>query len=429
MATMGESLKGGSDFQGALTDAERKAAAYNVLNSTYGAAVAYDPAAALQAQEYGQREKTNPIAVDQARATLTGTGLDNSGKQQAQDFNALANPKKLTGMDLENEGQGLTNAKTAQDTAFAAEAQPYNMLEKKANIAQSNAATDASRAQTQVSRFALNTAQAAADRTTAMGILSSLSDVATQGGDIGAAFDKYAPIIAKFQGTDVSHIQGLRERLVQDPAGTINTLTDAIHAANEQALSAKGTKAAVAGKAADQASAQVLGMKNIAERTAAVPMLVEQADGLVKGFSPVAAVRKVRAGIPGTNEYQYAKLMESLTANLALTDLQSMKASGLSLGRVTNAEMLAAGHAYANLDIGQDISTIRGNLRRMDSVYKTVNGNLALDIKRLENKAGGGGKIQNPVAAPAGFKGVEGKVYTDKDGNQAVFKNGKFIPQ
>lgn len=432
--SIGDSLKAGSDFMGSLTDAARKTAAYNVLNNTYGAAVADDPEKALNAQLYGQRQLTNPLDVEKKTLDNTGVTLDNSGKQQDQDFNALNNPLKLRGSELTNTGKELDNTKTSQDTAFAAQDQPYNILAKKANIAQSNAATNASNAETATRHFELNTAKAQADRTAAMGILSGLSDVATNGGDIGAAFDKYAPMIAKFQGTDVSHIQGLREKLVADPAGTINTMTDAVHAAQQTALGVKATSAAgiAAAKASDKAATQVGSMKAIAERTAAIPGLLDQADGLIAGMSPVAAVRVVRAKIPGTNEYNYTKLMESLTANLSLTDLQNMKNSGLSLGRVTNAEMAAAGHAYSNMDIGQDTSTIRGNLRRVGQVYKTVNDNLGLDIKRVEGiaaRGAGGAKIVNPIPAPAGFKGVEGKTYTSADGSTAVFKNGKFIPQ
>jgi hypothetical protein len=88
----------------ALSADERKNAAFNALAKAYGPQ-AGDPDAALKMQQFGQHELTDPIAVQQAQADLTGKNLSNTGTQQTNDYNALANPKKLTGLDLENTGQ------------------------------------------------------------------------------------------------------------------------------------------------------------------------------------------------------------------------------------------------------------------------------------------------------------------------------------
>lgn len=420
MSSAGESLKAGSDFMGALTDAERKSAAYNALNRAYGPAVAYDPATALQAQTYGQREKTNPLEVEQAQANLDTTKHTNA-------FNTQMNPKKLVEQDATNQGKALGNIKTSQEIDQSDQEFPLTLSEKRANIAQSNAATASSNASTKNSNFELNSKVATQQRTTAMGLLASLSDTAVEGGDIGAAFDKVAPLLAQFQGVDPKSLGPMRAALVQDPTGTINRLSTALAQANTAAASQGGAAGIAAQKAQEQSATQVLALENIAQRTATVPTLIDEATALIPGMSPYAMVRKAREHIPGTAEYQYVQKMETLTSNLALTDLQSMKATGLSLGRVTNMEMGMASKAYANMDIGQDLSTIVKNGTMMQNVYKKVNSNMTEDIKRLSNKAAGTSKLVAPVDAPKGFKGVEGKEYTDAQGNVAVYKNGKFI--
>lgn len=84
---MADAAAEGAQAYGALSDAVRKSAAFNALSRAYGPA-AGDPEADLQLQEYGQRQQTNPIAVQQAQANLTGTQQQNQITQNEQQRNA-----------------------------------------------------------------------------------------------------------------------------------------------------------------------------------------------------------------------------------------------------------------------------------------------------------------------------------------------------
>lgn len=437
----GAALNAGAEFARGLTSDERKEASYNALNKAYGPAAAYDPAAALQAQSYGQHMLTDPIAVQADQASLDGKRISNAGATETNAYNVLAHPKMLLKDDLDN-------TQTAQNTNFTAQDQPGKLAQQAATIRGTNAQTaasyasaGASNAETAQRKFTLHNEEGQNIRTGAMGILGSLSDVAVNGGDIGAAFDKQAPLLAKMYNIDPQHLATLRTNLVADPTGTINGFTDTIHAADQEANNARlagkggagGTGAAALAKAQGQASDRVNAMKAIAERTSDVPELMDQASSLVSQMSSIPAIRKARAELPGTAEYNYGQIMHRVQANLALTDLQAMKANGLSMGKVSNMEMKLSGEAFANTDVGLDAGMIRSNLARVKSIYTKVNANMQDDIVRIGKSAGGTGSgsthLQAPIAAPPGFKGVDGQSYTSKDGSVAIYKNGKFLPQ
>lgn len=76
----GAALQEGINAQQSVTDNARKTAAYNALVNTYGP-IAGDPDSALKLQEYGQRERTNPIAVEQGQADLLAQKLRNANAE------------------------------------------------------------------------------------------------------------------------------------------------------------------------------------------------------------------------------------------------------------------------------------------------------------------------------------------------------------
>jgi hypothetical protein len=438
MADIGNSLNQGAEFARGLAADERKTAAYNALSNAYGVALAGDPDTTIKAQEFQQREQTNPIAVQQAQATLAGTGLENTGKAQENDFNALANPKKLTGLDLTNTGTEATTAQTKANTTRTNALLPGEVAQQGATLAGTRAQTGLTGAETahanvetQQGKLALNTAEAAQQRTSAMGILASLSDTASAGGDIGAQFDKLAPLIAKYEGVDPSHLPQLREALVRDPVGTINQLSTGIQAANLAAQGAGGKSTAGALNMMKFSAGQMSlkdGLNFTAQRTGAVPDLVNQMAALAKpgAMSTIATVRVAKAHIPGTPEYQFQALVEQLKPNLSLDDLRNLKASGMSMGRITNQEMSMAGNAVANMDLGQDLSTLSANLKRIGTTYDIVNKDLQAQIARIGS---GGGMPGVPHATqPKAAQFQEGVVYTDAQGNKAAYRGGKFVP-
>lgn len=433
MPDIGNALNQGAEFARGLAADERKTAAYNALNNVYGPALAGDPDTAIKAQEFKQREQTNPIAVQQAQANVSGTTLDNTGKQQTNEYNALANPKKLAGLDLTNDQTGAQTAEISANTNKTNTLLPGEVAQQGAQLNQTraqtgltNAETTHTNVETQQGRLALNTAQAAQDRQSAMGILASLSDVASNGGDVGAKFDTLAPLIAKYEGVDPSHMAPLRAALIKDPVGTINRLSEAIQAANLTAVGANGKAGAGALAMMKFSQGQMSlkdGLQFTQQRVAGVQPIVDQMSALVPQLSSIATIRKAKAEIPGTPEYKFQQLVEQLKPNLSLDDIRTLKASGTSLGRVTNQEMNMAANAMGNMDLGQDKSTINANLVRIGNTYKVVNSTIAKDIDRIGT---GGGIVAKATAPSAKF--VEGKTYTDAQGNKAMFKNGQWVP-
>lgn len=426
---------------GALAADERKDAAYNALKNTYGVALAGDPDTAIKDQEYTQRTLTNPIAVQQANANLTGTDLTNTGLGLANTYNAAANPLKLTGLADTNANTEASTANTQASTNRTNTLLPGEVSQQGATLKQTNAQTGYLGAETAhtnqetaTSAFSLNTAKAAQDRTAAMGVLASLSDTASQGGDVGATFDKLAPMIAKYENVSPDHLTALRAAVVADPVNTINKLSEGINAANLQAAGGSG-KAGTAALAMMKFSQGQMSLKDglnfTQQRTAAVPGIVDQMQALLPNMSSSAVVAKAKALIPGTPEYQFEQLQKQLTANTSLDDIRTLKASGTSLGRVTNQEMGTAGNAIANLDLGQPTATLAGNLARVKNTYGIVNQNIAADIGRIGTGAPGvpqatqpGRPNLNQQQARAPVKFTSGVVYVDGAGNKATTPDG-----
>lgn len=438
MSDIGNSLNQGEQFARGLAADERKSAAYNALANTYGAALAGDPDTAIKAQEFEQRQQTNPIAVQQASATLNQTNLQNTGLDQTNTYNAAANPKKLQGLDLTNADTAAGTAEKQATTKRTNTLLPGEVAQQGAQLNETRAQTGLAGAEaahanveTQQGRFSLNTQQAAQDRQSAMGILASLSDVASAGGDVGSKFDQLAPLIAKYEGIDQSHMGPLRDALVKDPVGTINRLSDAIQAANLTAVGANGKGAAGALQMMKFSQGQMSlkdGLNFTQQRVAAVPGLVDQMSTLVPQLHSLATLRKAYAMIPGTPEYQFNQLVDQLKPNLSLDDIRTLKASGTSLGRVTNQEMGMASNAIANMDLGQDTSTLNANLKRIKTTYGIVNNNVQADIQRIGSGGGVPGVPRATQPGSQGSKFQEGGIYTDAKGNKAKFQSGQWVP-
>lgn len=419
-------LAAGQEFARGLTADERKGAAYNALKNTYGVALAGDPDTAIKDQEYMQKEQTNPIAVKQAQATLTGTDLENTGKAQTNDYNALANPERLTGIKDTNAQTEATTAQTLQNTDQSAQKFPGELEQQKATLAGTKAQTGLAgaetahaNAETAQTKLAMNTAEGAQLRSTGMGVLAALSDVATNGGDVGGKFDELAPIIAKMEGVSPDHLQGLRAALVKDPQGTINSLSSAIQAANMTAMGGKSATGMLAMQKFSQGQMTLAdGLNFTRQRVAAVPDMVQQALDLMPQMSSIPTVAKAKALVPGTPEYQFNALIHSIQGNLSLDDLRSLREGGLSLGRANMAEFAASANAIANTDLGLNKGMLKGNLQRVQNTYRGTTAALDAQIARVRKTAGGAG-----AAAPV-KQFVNGTVYTDSQGNKATTADG-----
>lgn len=143
---------------------------------------------------------------------------------------------------------------------------------------------------------------------------------------------------------------------------------------------------AAATKVVEERQKRVTAIQGVLTRTQAVPEMTQQGTSLVDQMSPSPIIRKLSANIPGTAEYRFNELISQIKPNLSLQDLTAVRQQGLTLGQISVKEFEAAGNAYANLDLGQPQSTLRANLRRIESVFGRVNDNLAADVKRLSSE-------------------------------------------
>lgn len=376
---------------GALDDQTRKNTAFNALAKIYGP-VANDPAAAVTMQEYGQRQLTNPIAVDQANANLAGTNLTNTGQSQTNDLNAainpnkiiqsgqvvqenqqtldhnavmnpiaegaakeaaayaaLAHPKELAGLDLKNQGQTLQNANTAQTTQFDAQLQPGKLKQQAATTALTGAQTANA-----YSEAGEHSAQAK----------KTLSEVGVLAAKVNAK-------------------AGTQSGLV-NPDGTIPYATQA-----------------KIGGAIDA---------------------VDSVQKLIPRMSKFGVIRAFNAThVPGSPEAQAVAQLHTITANLSQADLQSLAAAGVHMGRVTNMEMKLAGDSYGNTDIVNGdpvaISKTLGAVRNVLSNFGTGANPTTPTI---------GGRVAAGPAPTSKF--IDGGIYTSKDGSRAMYQGGKWVP-
>lgn len=364
----------------------RKNKAMDALTNIYGP-IAGDPEDALKNQNYLTATQQDPLKTEALRLSNVGTGTANDQAGENLDYSKQLHPLQLQQGQNEVTGGGIANAQAGENLNLSRSLDPLKVQQQRiANQGGqiSNAGGEISNA---TGADTLKATQAGRDRATAQGLLGTLTQAYNNGDDIGRTFDQMAPQIAALEGVDPAHMQPLRQQLVADPAGTISHLQAALSAAaTAQAPQARG---AAANANTPQARAtQADALEVIQSRTAAVPTTIDQASALISKMSPSAIIRKARAQIPGTPEYQFEALAHSITANLSLDDLRSLRTSGLSLGRTNIAEFTASAQAFGNIDIGQDPGQIKGVLDRLSGTYKQINSNLGADVTRL--RTGGG---------------------------------------
>lgn len=371
----------------------RKQKAMDALTNIYGPIAGGDPEDALKTQNYLTATQQDPLKTEALRLNNAGTGTANAQAVENLGFSTQQHPLQLQ-QDQNVVDQGGIKTQADQlglntDTALA----PLKVAQGQNEVTGGGIANAAN-------ADALTAAQAARQRASAQGLLATLSDAYNNGGDIGRAFDQIAPQIAALEGVDPNHLQPLRQQFVADPAGTINHLQTALAAANPPPATAGGTAAQRAANSPQARNAQADALEVIQGRTSAVPTTIDQATALIPKMSASAILRKARAQIPGTPEYQFEALTHSIGANLSLDDLRSLKQTGLSLGRVSNVEFVASQHAFGNLDLGQDPGQIASTLSRLGTMYKQINSNIGVDVQRLRAGASPHLEQRPPTATP-----------------------------
>lgn len=331
------------------TDNWRKNQAMQSLENIYGP-IAGDPEDATKLQNYNYLQQADPLRLKALELGNTGADIENQQAGVNLDTSRQLAPYKVQSAANEVEGQDIGNQQASVNLDTSRQLAPYKVQEAQNQVQGGRLQNQGQSIQNDAESQALQAATAARDRATAQGLLATLTQAYNNGEDIGKTFDTMAPQIAALEGVDPAHMQPLRAALTQDPAGTINKLTAALAAANPT-VTGKGTAAKANDPQVRQQQADALEV--IQSRTAAVPDTINQAAALIPKMSGSAIIRKARAEIPGTPEYQFEALTHSVTSNLSLDDLRSLRTSGLSLGRTNIAEFTASAQAFGNLEIGR----------------------------------------------------------------------------
>jgi hypothetical protein len=460
MSDIGNALNQGAEFARGLAADDRKTAAYNALANTYGVALAGDPDTTIKAQEFQQREKTNPIAVQQAQSTLTGTDLENTGKQETNTYNALANPKQLVGLDLTND---KTKAATAESLANAARTNalaPGEVAQQGATLAETRAQTGnigASAAQTRQ-----QTAITGSDRenNAALAMVNQLLQVKNTGGDVQAAFQQMAPRITQLPGITAEHITALGPRIAEPgflenlagqlgnstvaakgmvklpygdgtgyalvPSGTVPKAGPGIQNYVDRKTGQVGQRTvtqAQSPQAVDIAKTDLGQMDLQYQRT---DQTINKALSLVSSASTGYGAETI-GRLPGSSTKALQAQIDSMKGNVALLTANMSRQGGKGTVPIpvrNMAEFKAYQEALGAVNPLADAATVHQQLQ-------TVKTNLASVRDAIHAKyAATYGDAVLPADKSAKPRGQfqEGVTYTDAKGNKATYKGGQFVP-
>lgn len=196
-----------------IQENSRKTAAYNALRAVYGD-VAGDPDAAVKMQDYGYNEQANPVKLEGLRLGNEGQVLTNERTAQDNSYNALANPLKIQDLQLGNQRSQQVIDQGNQSFPLEQEQRQASIASTRASTASTNQATASKAAEQQ--------------RAAGLAMVTALEGVAAQGGDVGGLFDRFAPVIAQMEGVDVAHLGPLRAAIIQDPQRSLAYLKNGL---------------------------------------------------------------------------------------------------------------------------------------------------------------------------------------------------------
>lgn len=379
----------------AMSDQIKRDRAYNALREAYGP-IAGDPAAALQMQQYQYNTQMQPLQVTNQELTNQALGNQNN-------YMTKAYPQMLENQKLTNQGQGITNALNQQKVGANAMAMDQAKGQQvQQALSASLANLDASlqgvedpnmRAQVfdqQLARLApmLGTSP------------EQLRQQMTPQRDAVIAQGRMAiPAIKNDLDGMLSGGLTAADRLAAQKAAADLQMANVKlegQKIDNQTARMKAVDTAQQDLADITAKQDALGFMN--QRVAAMtepiqnpdgtvqPGLIGQARELMKEVSGNPIQRKIAARIQGTPEYQLEKVLGQIGHNLSLDDLRNLKATGVSLGRVTNVEFLATAEAIANFDIGQDPQKLKGDLSRVEETYSAMKESANKEIASLTER-------------------------------------------
>lgn len=384
-SNLSDAFNAGNQAAQGVTDNWRKNQAMNALAKIYGP-VAGDPTAAAAMQSYDFNKQANPLKLQQAQQDLNlGSQLDplkvqaqqiqNQEGVQQVDGTALtqqqAQAAQLHGVlsgslgDLKTSLANVTDP-TQRGALFDAEVQKVApLLGVDPRVAASQLA--------QERRAIVANGADAVD-----GLQTTLDNVATAG---LSPIDKQKMLNAQATGA-----------LTQQQTELSKANTE-----KAQAQTAATTAKAAAAGGAPQQKIDTLTFFNTSAQTALDT--ANQALDQLESTNDYGPIRGLASKVPGSPEYKFAQSADQLSHALSISDLRNLKASGVSLGRTTNAEFLAASKALANLDLGQDKATIKKNLERVRDMYQDMVNSGTAQLSTLQGAAGAGGTDTGGAAA------------------------------
>ena len=414
-------VKSGVDTSQAMITNERKARQYNALRQLYGDAVGPDDTLA--------QLDANNRANQKLPGELEAQALTNAGKRQENAFNDLMNPLKLQQTQGAIDKQSLDNdynrqtmgSRVQQEAAKAAQGQQTVQLNKQ-KIDKGEAESEDSAAERQ--------------RNAALGIVAAAKERIAANEDPTTVWNSIAPQIAAMENVDPGQLSQLRDMFLRDPKGTIGMVEQHANATRPQSAYLRSQAAMVSAQAARERAAAATAKANPPLTEAGVTSVIEQGNnvnrtldsligtpekpGLVDRVTrnPIMRtfnqmVERSTGGGFDTNEVAYIKDLQTLTASLGLDALQRLKAQGVTLGQVTEAEHALLQQSVARLQSTRDPVVMRDELQRIRTHYQRYQAALLNDMRK---KPGGAETLERVQGgAPAeGDQAARRKALLDK---------------
>lgn len=349
----------------------RHAKAQNALAAAYGPTVT-SLQDAQQQQTLNLNDQLNPLKVQQTQEDLN--------QSQAMD------PLKVQNQQLQNDNQGLQNTQAGQTI-------------------------DATNMSLQATKALQIHGVLSASLDTLGKQLATVTDPNQRGALFDAEIQQLAPLIGADPRVIAPQLRAERDRIVKDGADAVpliqgdldNLIQGQLSPIDRQKLANAQTQQkltqAQIGKTNAQADAATSNAKATSDKAAAAiakaggkngaTLTPEQAQAMgtvmvsmqqtmsslddaekdVNAMSSQPLLAKARALIPGTPEANFARATDQIGHANAINDLRTQKQLGLSLGRTTNTEFLAAAQALANMDITQPKSVLLRNIKALRDMY------------------------------------------------------------
>jgi hypothetical protein len=411
-------VKAGIDASQSMTENYRKAQAYNALAQMYGPQVGN--------MDWGQAQ-TAYGAQQKLPGELEAQTLTNQDKRQTNAFNEINNPIKLE--------QNRANVdSTRSSTDYTRSSTDYNNQTMDSRVQQSQNTARKGTLDNRKAAIGLNDDQSERERNAAQGIIAAIKPRIAAGEDPAKVFDEVAPQISAHENVDPGQMQALKQQFVQNPAGTIQAIEDSLAAVRPATAAQRNVNAAakldlerrrveLAEKKANPPTSEAgvaatLGQFEHLDRTFNDLIGTDENPGLTDKVSRNTMLRtganvieKMTGGGVDADNVAYIKNLQSLTSAFGLDALQRLKATGASLGSVTEGEHKLLQDSVARLQSTRDPQEIKRELVIMRRAYERYKTALTRD---LEKKPGGAAALEKVQGAPEADTDARRKALLDK---------------